>query len=35
MLIAIQGVKLCAHGMKLYAHTDTWSEALCAFLYLE
>ena len=26
MLIAIQGV-------KLYAHTYTWSEALCSMLY--
>ena len=28
MLIAI-------HGVKLYAHCYTWSEALCTLLYME
>ena len=28
MLIAI-------HGLKLYAHCYTWSEALCSLLYME
>ena len=28
MLIAI-------HGVKLYAHCYTWSEALCSLLYME
>ena len=44
MLIAIHGVKLNAHcfklllipidGVKLYAHSETWSEALCSLLYM-
>ena len=38
VLIATHLVKLYAHaihGVKLYAHCYTWSEALCALLYME
>ena len=34
MLSALHGVKFI-HGVKLYAHSDTWSEALCSMLYME
>ena len=33
MPIAILGVD--THGVKLYAHCYTWSEALCSLLYME
>ena len=26
---------IAMHGVKLYAHCYTWSEALCALLYME
>ena len=26
---------IATHGVKLYAHTYTWSEALCSMLYKE
>ena len=38
MLLAVHVVKLLLipiHRVKLYAHTDTWSEALCSLLYME
>ena len=37
MPIAIIGVKvflIVKHGVKLYAHSFTWSENLCPLLYL-
>ena len=33
MPIAIHGVD--KHGVKLYAHCITWSEASCPMLYME
>ena len=26
---------IATHGVKLYAHCYTWSEALCSLLYME
>ena len=38
MPIAIVGVKhflfVTTHGVRLYAHSFTWSENLCPLLYL-
>ena len=38
MPFAIVGVKpflIVTHGVRLYAHCYTWSEALCSMLYKE
>ena len=28
-------VLIVIHGVKLYAHFNTWSEALCSLLFME
>ena len=35
MLNAISFVHIVIHGVKRYAHCETWSEALCSMLYKE
>ena len=28
-------MRIVIHGVKLYAHCNTWSDAVCSYLYMD